>query len=76
MMDGVADPSLTILAMEMKWDTAAGTATSAGVRMAMFWLDPSLLSMLAPLAEELGSRCFACSSRTTPTSAPTTITAG
>ena len=58
MMDGAADPSLTIFAMELKWDTAAGTATSAGVRMAMFWLDPSLLWMLAPLAEELGVPLF------------------
>lgn len=42
----MVDPPLTVFAMALKWGTA-------GVRVAMFWLDPSLLWMLAPLAEEL-----------------------
>jgi rsbT co-antagonist protein RsbR len=42
----------------MVWDLTAGTVSFAGLRTALFWLDPSLLWMLAPLAEELGVPLF------------------
>src|SRR5688572_24314035 len=58
MTDGLADPSLEILGAELAWDLGRGTISSAGLQAALFWLDPSLLWMLAPLADELGIPLF------------------
>jgi rsbT co-antagonist protein RsbR len=54
MMDGLVDPALRILGADLAWDLRRGTISSAGLQAALFWLDPSLLWMLAPLAEEVG----------------------
>lgn len=42
----------------LEWDLDAGTLHVAGRRAAMFWVDPSLLRMLQPLADELGAPLF------------------
>lgn len=58
MTDGASDPRLEICGTEVAWDLSAGTITSAGLRAALLWLDPSLLWLLAPLADELGVPLF------------------
>lgn len=58
MANGAEDPSIKVLGTDLAWDVAAGTCSSAGMRSAMFWLDPSLLWMLAPMADELGIPLF------------------
>jgi hypothetical protein len=58
MANGAEDPSIKVLGTDLAWDVAAGTCSSAGMCSAMFWLDPSLLWMLAPMADELGVPLF------------------
>ena len=40
------------------WDFKKGSFTFFGLDTAMFWTDPSLVRMLAPLAEEIGIDLF------------------
>ena len=42
----------------MVWDLEGGSFTFFGLDSAMFWTDPSLVRMLAPLAEEIGVDLF------------------
>lgn len=58
MADGESAPAITVSGLDIVWDIAAGTVTCSGVRTAMLWLDPSLLWLLAPLADELGTELF------------------
>lgn len=58
MADGETAPAITVSGLDVGWDIAAGTVTSGGVRSVMLWLDPSMLWLLAPLAEELGTDLF------------------
>lgn len=44
--------------MEFSFDHEAGMLQLMGIPSAMFWLDPSLLHMLQPLAKELGKEMF------------------
>jgi len=44
--------------VELRWDTARGTLESVGVRSVALWLAPSLLDLLAPLREEIGTELF------------------
>lgn len=44
--------------MVFGWKRAEGILTAMGLPSALFWLDPSLLQMLRPLAEELGYDMF------------------
>ena len=40
------------------WDLENGIISFFGIDSAMFWTDPSLVNMLAPLAEEIGIELF------------------
>jgi hypothetical protein len=40
------------------WDLGNGTLSFFGIDSALFWTDPSLVKMLAPLAEEIGIELF------------------
>ena len=42
----------------VKWSLEQGTFTFFGINSALFWLNPSLLSMLQPLADEIGQDLF------------------
>jgi diguanylate cyclase (GGDEF)-like protein/PAS domain S-box-containing protein len=42
----------------VKWSLEQGTFTFFGLKSALFWLNPSLLSMLQPLADEIGQDLF------------------
>jgi anti-anti-sigma factor len=48
-------PALRVNGVDVVFDPAAGTQMFAGLRSALFWLDPSMLRLLAPMAEELGA---------------------
>jgi len=54
----VFDESKTIHGIEIRWDTAHGTMESIQRALAAFWLDPSLLHMLEPLRDEVGTELF------------------
>jgi rsbT co-antagonist protein RsbR len=58
MPDAATGPSIEVSGLAVQWDPAAGILSCAGVRSAMLWLDPSLLWLLAPMAEELGIRLY------------------
>ena len=40
------------------WDLENGNLSFFGLDSALFWTDPSLIHMLAPIAEELGNDLF------------------
>ncbi len=50
--------SKVIDGVEILWDTSRGTMESIGRRLVALWLDPSLLSVLKPLRDELGTELF------------------
>ncbi|HVH97157.1 MAG TPA: ATP-binding protein [Enhygromyxa sp.] len=52
------DESKVIRGIEILWDTARGTMQSVGRSLVALWLDPSLLHMLAPLRDEMGTELF------------------
>ncbi|MEY8203926.1 MAG: HAMP domain-containing sensor histidine kinase [Bermanella sp.] len=52
------DTSITINGVEYEWQPEKGTFDILGTPSALFWLDPSLLTMLQPLAEEVGYNLF------------------
>jgi hypothetical protein len=42
----------------IRWDLENGTLSFFGIDSALFWTNPSLVNMLAPLAEEVGNDLF------------------
>jgi|GEM_PF-1110259 len=42
----------------IKWDLERGTFTFFGLPSALFWINPSLLKMLEPIAQEIGLELF------------------
>ena len=42
----------------IKWDLEQGTFTFNGLKSALFWINPSLLTMLQPIANEIGHELF------------------
>ncbi len=42
----------------IRWDLENGTLSFFGIDSALFWTDPSLVNMLAPIAEEVGNDLF------------------
>ncbi len=60
-VDGPPDnrrPSIEVSHAAIAWDLDAGSVSFFGIPSALFWTDPSLLRMLAPLAEEVGHEQF------------------
>lgn len=51
-------PSININGVDIDWDTDKGTFNFFGTPSALFWINPSLLTMLQPLAEEVGHNLF------------------
>jgi signal transduction histidine kinase len=49
---------ININQMQLSWSSDAGMMGAMGIPSALFWLDPSLNSMLSPLAEEVGYDMF------------------
>ncbi|MCA9704547.1 MAG: hypothetical protein KDK70_01720 [Myxococcales bacterium] len=52
------DVSVELNHAGFEWALDDGTLSSFGIRLAAFWLDPSLLHMLEPLAREVGKDLF------------------
>ena len=42
----------------IKWNLEQGTFTFNGLKSALFWINPSLLTMLQPIADEIGHELF------------------
>ena len=55
-MDSMVEIELN--GVPVKWNLEQGTFTFFGIKSALFWLNPSLLSMLQPLADEIGQDLF------------------
>ena len=51
-------PSININGVDIDWDPQKGTFTFFGIPAALFWINPSLLTMLQPLAQEIGHNLF------------------
>ena len=49
---------ISINQMQLSWASSAGMMGAMGIPSALFWLDPSLNSMLSPLATEVGHDMF------------------
>ena len=49
---------IEINGVPIKWNTDQGTFTFYGLKSALFWINPSLLTMLQPIAEEIGPDLF------------------
>jgi PAS domain S-box-containing protein len=49
---------IEINGVPIQWDTDRGTFTFFGLSSALFWINPSLLTMLQPLAKEVGVDLF------------------
>lgn len=52
------DESKSIQGVEILWDTSRGRMKSVGRDLAALWLDPSLLNILLPLRDEMGTELF------------------
>src|SRR5689334_9938956 len=53
-----AKPSLTINKAPIVWDPDNGDVSFFGLSSVLFWANPSMYHMLAPLVEELGADLF------------------
>ncbi len=51
-------PSININGVDIDWTPQEGTFTFFGIPAALFWINPSLLTMLQPLAQEIGHNLF------------------
>ena len=51
-------PHININEVDIQWDVDKGTFTFFGIPSALFWINPSLMTMLKPLAEEVGHDLF------------------
>jgi len=51
-------PSINVNGVDIDWDLNKGTFTFFNTPSALFWINPSLLTMLQPLAEEVGFNLF------------------
>ncbi|MEN8178648.1 MAG: PAS domain-containing protein, partial [Pseudomonadota bacterium] len=52
------NPEIEINGVPIQWDINKGTFTFFGLSSALFWINPSLLTMLQPLAKEVGIDLF------------------
>jgi len=50
--------SIKINGVDIEWDTDNGTFTFFGIPAVLFWINPSLMTMLRPLADEVGHDLF------------------
>lgn len=50
--------SITINGVDIEWDIDNGTFTFFGLPAVLFWINPSLMTMLRPLADEVGHDLF------------------
>ena len=64
-MDLIAKPSpgqrifgVDLHKVPIRWDLEKGTLSFFGLDSALFWTEPSLVNMLAPLVEEMGVELF------------------
>ncbi len=55
-MDSMVE--IEINGVPVKWDLEQGIFTFFGINSALFWLNPSMLSMLQPLVDEIGADLF------------------
>lgn len=53
-----ANPSICVNNIPIEWDVSAGEVRFLNIPCALFWLNPSLLQLLDPLAKELGEDMF------------------
>lgn len=51
-------PHITVNQADIRWDVENGTFTYFDIPAAAFWIKPSLMSMLKPMAEEVGYDLF------------------
>lgn len=51
-------PSIHINGVDINWQPEQGTFTFFGLPSALFWINPSLFTMLKPLADEVGHKLF------------------
>jgi len=51
-------PSININGVDIDWNPQKGTFNFFGLPAALFWINPSLLTMLQPLAQEVGYNLF------------------
>ena len=51
-------PSIRINDVDFVWDTERGDLSVTGLNSVLFWTDPSMYRLLAPLVEELGVDLF------------------
>jgi len=52
------NPEIEINGVPIIWDTDRGTFSFFGLSSALFWINPSLLTMLQPIAKEIGTDLF------------------
>ena len=50
--------SIALDGVDVRWDTERGTMSFFGIPASTFWLNPSLLRILAPLRDEVGNELF------------------
>lgn len=51
-------PSIKVNDVDITWNVEDGTFTFFGIPSALFWINPSMLTMLQPLAKEVGHDLF------------------
>jgi len=51
-------PEINIDGVDIQWDSEKGTFKFFGIPSALFWINPSLLTMLRPLEQEVGRDLF------------------
>jgi len=51
-------PSITVNGVNIDWDVENGGFTFFGIPAVLFWINPSLMTMLRPLADEVGHSLF------------------
>ena len=52
------NPSIQVSGVDINWDPKKGCFSFFGLSAALFWINPSLLTMLKPLADEIGHTLF------------------
>lgn len=52
------DLNINVNGVDISWDTEKGTFTFFGIPAVTFWINPSLLTMLQPIADEIGHKLF------------------
>jgi signal transduction histidine kinase len=54
----MSNPRIDINQVPIEWDTERGTFTFFGLPSTLFWINPSLLTLLRPIAREVGVDLF------------------